>query len=69
MDLLDKIKELSELMRIEEYHLIKEIKQDKLLFTEAKKSLSDLIQQSIDFLDSLDPVEGNNEVTVLDTRC
>jgi len=68
MDLLDKIEELSELIRIEEYHLIKEIKSDKILFKEAKKNLSDLVQQAIDFLDKIDPDDEIYEPKTLDFR-
>ena len=69
MDLLDKIEELNELIRVEEYSLLKDIRNDKILFMETKKSLSELIQQSIDFLDALDPIENRDYPIITDTRC
>jgi len=69
MNLLDRIEALNELMRVEEYSLLKNIRNDKILLVETKKSLSELIQQSIDFLDALDPIENRDYPIITDTRC
>jgi len=69
MNLLDRIEVLNELMRVEEYSLLKNIRNDKILLVETKKSLSELIQRSIDFLDALDPIEDRDSPIIRDTRC
>lgn len=66
MEFIEQLKELSELIRIDEESIIDEITSDRLLFKEAQKSLSELIQQLVCLIDNLDPIDDELNI---DTRC
>lgn len=59
MEFIEQLKELSELIRTEEESIIDDITSDRLLFKEAKESLSKLIQQLVCIADNLDPAEDD----------
>jgi hypothetical protein len=68
MEFIEQLKELSELIRTDEDSIIDEITSDRLLFKEAKASLSELIQQLIYLADNLNPIEENDEARIVDFR-
>lgn len=68
MEFIEQLKELSELIRTDEDSIIDEITSDRVLFKEARASLSELIQQLVYFVDNLDPVEENDEARIVDFR-
>ena len=57
MEFIEQLKELSELIRTDEDSIIDEITSDRVLFKEARASLSELIQQLVYFVDNLDPID------------
>lgn len=66
MEFIEQLKELSELIRTDEDSIIDEITSDRVLFKEARASLSELIQQLVYFVDNLDPIDDELNI---DTRC